>query len=77
MLFAVHVNLDDFVRDLMEGDPFVWALVVMMVIGAAVGLYQKFQAMKSESALGATPPEGNSPAQGPEYGNFPPQQPQQ
>jgi len=77
MLFAVHVNLDHFVRDLMEGDPFVWTLVVVMVIGAAVGLYRKCQAMSSESALGATPPEGNFPAQGPEYENFPPQQPQQ
>ena len=67
MLFAVRVNLDHFIRDLQEGDPFVWTLVVVMVIGAAVGLYRKYQAMTAESSLGSTPPpDGNFPTQGPQ-----------
>ena len=42
MLFAVvRVNFDHFVRDLREGNPVVWAIVVGMVLCTGFGLYRK------------------------------------
>lgn len=49
MLLAVRVNLDHFIRDLQEGDPFVWTLVVVVVIATAFGAYQKIRAASGSS----------------------------
>ena len=49
MIFGVTVNLDHFVRDLMEGDPFVWTLVVVVVIASVVGMYRKYRAATAEN----------------------------
>ena len=45
MLLArvVHVNFDHFMRDLMAGDPVVWAILIGMVFFSALGLYQKLR----------------------------------
>jgi hypothetical protein len=43
MLLAVRVNLDHFIRDLMEGDPVVWAIVVGVVLFTAFGAWQKYR----------------------------------
>jgi hypothetical protein len=50
MLLAVRVNLDHFIRDLMAGDPVVWAIVAGVVFFSGLGAYQK---LKSSSTCGA------------------------
>jgi len=49
MLLAVRVNLDHFVRDLMEGDPFVWTIAVLMVVFTGFGIYQKLRSCSGSS----------------------------
>lgn len=44
MLYAVTVNLDHFIRDLQNGDPFVWTIAILMVAFTVFGLYQKYRA---------------------------------
>jgi uncharacterized membrane protein len=51
MLLGLTVNLDHFIRDLMEGDPFVWTLVVVVVIATVVGAYQKYRARSNSNAV--------------------------
>jgi hypothetical protein len=48
MLFAVTVNFEHFLRDLMAGDPVVWAIVAGMVLFSAFGLYQKYRTFSTK-----------------------------
>jgi hypothetical protein len=43
MLLAVRVNLDHFMRDLIAGDPVVWAIVAGVVFFSGLGAYQKLR----------------------------------
>ena len=50
MLFAAtRVNLEHFVRDLMAGDPVVWAIVVGVVLFSGFGLYQMYRAFSTNN----------------------------
>lgn len=50
MLFAAtRVNLDHFVRDLANGDPVVWGILIAMVGFTAFGIYQKYRAFSRPS----------------------------
>ena len=54
MLLAVRVNLDHFVRDLMAGDPVVWAIALGMVFFSGLGIYQKFRSVPTENVAEAS-----------------------
>jgi hypothetical protein len=47
MLLArvVRVNLDHFIRDLMEGDLVVWGIVIGVVFFTGLGIYQKWRSL--------------------------------
>lgn len=51
MLLArvVRVNLDHFVRDLMEGDLVVWGIVIAVVFFSGLGIYQKLRTLAPKS----------------------------
>jgi hypothetical protein len=53
MLLAVRVNLSHLVRDLMAGDPVVWAIVVGVVLFTAFSAYRKYRANTTSSATSA------------------------
>jgi len=57
MLFAVRVNLDHFIRDLQEGDPFVWAILVGMILCTGVGLYRQYRQWAASRTTGT--PDAN------------------
>lgn len=43
MLLAVRINLNDFIRDLQEGDLFVWGIVVGVVFFSLLSAWQKLR----------------------------------
>jgi hypothetical protein len=48
MLLAVRINLNDFVRDLQEGDLFVWGIVVGVVFFSSLSAWQKLRGQSAE-----------------------------
>lgn len=56
MLLAVRINLTHFVRDLQEGDLFVWGIVVGVVFFTLLSWWQKLRGL----AESASPADGEA-----------------
>lgn len=47
LVAATRVNLDNFIKDLMEGDLFVWGIVFAVVFFTGLQAYQKYRSFSS------------------------------
>jgi len=48
LLAYTSVNFDHFIRDLKDGDPVVWLIVVGMVLSTAFGIYRKYRTFSTK-----------------------------